>query len=291
MAVGCTSNPPAFKTGWSKNQPPKKFSGRISKKNSPAKLKTFAKKYQEKLPSSASRSPAKKIPLPTVTHEKDSSLMVLVNSGVQYVSRLNLPRGTGAKADPAKNFPAFYMDRLEITISQYKMFDRKYNEKSFADGRQCPDCPAMAIDWISAHRYCLWAGKRLPTEAQWMAAAGGNHGNPWPWGHKFSPEKANLWGDQDGSLSVAPVGSYPKGASPYGLMDTAGNVWEWVSDSYFASGNESTKVRLRIVKGGGWTSDQRQAEISFRNIVDPKIKNPTIGFRCAKPIQKDGWNH
>ena len=126
------------------------------------------------------------------------------------------------------------------------------------------------------------AGKRLPTEAQWMASAGGGASNPWPWGPEFLPEKANLWGDRDGSLGVAKVGSYPQGASPYGVMDTVGNVWEWVSDSYVAPGNDSKKVRLRIVKGGGWTSAKRQAGISSRNIVDPEIKNPTIGFRCAK---------
>ena len=106
----------------------------------------------------------------------------------------------------------------------------------------------------------------------------------WPWGLEFSPEKANLWGDRDGSLGVAKVGSYPQGASSYGVMDTVGNVWEWVSDSYVAPGNESKKVRLGIVKGGGWTSAKQQARISSRNIVDPEIKNPTIGFRCAKPM-------
>jgi len=210
------------------------------------------------------------------------------------MSRLNLPRGiirpdiqAGTQTFRIKVFTAFYMDRLETTVAQYKIFDSKYDEKPFTDGKECPDCPAMGIDWMSAHRYCLWAGKRLPTEAQWMASAGGNTGNPWPWGHEFLPEKANLWGDRDGSLGVAKVGSYPEGASPYGLMDTVGNVWEWVSDSYFAPGNESEKVRLRIVKGGGWTSAKRQARISFRNIVDPEIKNPTIGFRCAKAMSRE----
>ncbi len=215
--------------------------------------------------------------------------MVLVNSGAQHVSVLNHPRGIIRPANPvsrSKNFPAFYMDRLEITVAQYKKFDSKYNEKTFTDGRECPDCPAMGIDWISAHRYCLWAGKRLPTNAEWMTAAGGSKGNFWPWGSQFFPEKANLWGDEDGSLSVAPVGSYPQGASPYGLMDTVGNVWEWISDPYFSSSDKLKKVTLRVVKGGGWTSGKREARISFRNIVDPKIKNPTIGFRCAKSLAR-----
>jgi formylglycine-generating enzyme required for sulfatase activity len=293
MAAGCTSNPPAFKTGLSKHPSPGKFSVRAPKKNRPAESKTFAKRHPEKLPSISSRSPAKKKLLPTLANKKDGSLLVLVHSGAQQVSLLNPPQGTirpGSRADRSKYFPAFYMDRLEITVSQYKMFDGKYNEKLFMDGKECPDCPAMGIDWIHAQRYCLWAGKRLPTEKEWMTAAGGLD-NTWPWGNEFSLEKANLWGDQDGSPAVALAGSYPQGSSPYGLMDTVGNVWEWTSDSYFAPADKSKKNRLRIVKGGGWTSDKRQARIGFRNFVDPKIKNPTIGFRCVKPIQGKGWNH
>lgn len=207
------------------------------------------------------------------------------------MSVLNQPRGIIQPDHPvsrSKTFPAFYMDRLEITVAQYKKFNSNYDEKPFTDGKVCPDCPAMGIDWFSAHRYCLWAGKRLPREMEWMTAAGGHAGNSWPWGQKFSSDRANLWGDdEDGFLTVAPVGSYPKGASVYGLMDTVGNVWEWVSDPFFASGDKSKKAPLRIVKGGGWTSDKQQARISFRNIIDPKLKNPTIGFRCVKtPARK-----
>jgi formylglycine-generating enzyme required for sulfatase activity len=294
MAAGCASNEPAFKTGLPKSPSPQKLSKQKAKKNARAKRQAFAKKYREKLPAISSGSISKKIHLPTVSNKKDGALMVLIDSGVQQVSRLNLPaRGViraGIQADiqasRPKVFRSFYMDRLETTVSQYKKFDGQYDEKSFTDGKECPDCPAMGIDWMSAHRYCLWAGKRLPTEAQWMASAGGGANNPWPWGPEFLPEKANLWGDRDGSSGVAKVGSYPQGASPYGVMDAVGNVWEWVSDSYVAPGNESKKVRLRIVKGGGWTSAKQQAGISSRNVVDPEIKNPTIGFRCAKPINR-----
>jgi len=285
MAAGCASNKPDLKTGLSKKPSREKNTVTVPPRKIKAKPKTSAKRDQEKLRPSASHSPTQKILLPTIANEKDGSLMVLVNSDAQNVSVLNLPRGILRPANPvshSKNFPAFYMDRLEITVAQYKKFDSKYDEHPFTNDRECPECPAMGIDWISAHRYCLWAGKRLPTGAEWMTATVGNSGNSWPWGNKFFPEKANLFGDEDGSLSVAPVGSYPQGTSPYGLMDSVGNVWEWVSDPYFTSSGKSKKLTLRIVKGGGWTSDKREARISFRNIVDPNIKNPTIGFRCAK---------
>jgi sulfatase modifying factor 1 len=293
LAVGCVSNRPASNTGLSKNPSSVKFSKQKSKRKHSRNFLASAKRQREKFPPISSGSASKKMLLPTVTHEKDGSLMVLVNSGVQRVSKLNLPQGvirpvaqTGTQAFRPTAFSTFYMDRLETTVSQYKMFDGQYDEKSFTDGKECPDCPAMGIDWMSAHRYCLWAGKRLPTEAEWVASAGGGQGNLWPWGEKFLPEKANLWGEKDGSLAVAKVGSYPQGASPYGMMDAVGNVWEWVSDSYYAPGKESKKLRLRVVKGGGWTSARQQAGISFRNIVDPEIKNPTIGFRCAKSMSR-----
>ena len=77
--------------------------------------------------------------------------------------------------------------------------------------------------------------------------------------------------EEDGHLSVALVASFPAGASPYGVMDMAGNVWEWV---------QTASKDLQIVKGGGWTSYNNQSKISFRNKVDPKLKNPTFGFCC-----------
>ena len=124
----------------------------------------------------------------------------------------------------------------------------------------------------------------MPTEAEWVSAASGESGNLWPWGNQFSPERANLWGNEDGSLLAAPVGSYSQGASPYGLLDMTGNVWEWVSTPYAVPERGSDTTTLRVIKGGGWTSDKHSARISFRNVVHPAMKNPTIGFRCVKSI-------
>ena len=227
--------------------------------------------------------------LPTVTHLKDRSLMVLVNQGTNRVSQLHFSRGV-IRPDPADSGAfqprAFYMDLMEITVDQYRSFDATYDEKPFTNGEDCPDCPAMGIDWASANRYCHWAGKRLPTEAEWVAAAGGNTGDLWPWGNSYSPERANLSGNEDGSFLAAPVGSHPQGASPYGLLDMTGNVWEWVGDPSLSTQKGSKQTTLRIVKGGGWTSDKQSGRISYRNIVDPAMKNPTIGFRCAKSLLK-----
>jgi formylglycine-generating enzyme required for sulfatase activity len=300
LNIGCASTPPLqsdFTNTQASGKQRAKFrsqkgnahsiaSRRTSGKNSRRPLTLAAKKNRSRrggYPPSANR----KILLPTVSNAKDRTLMVLVNSGANRMSLLDLPRGTLRSEQPVSGSvppTAFYLDQLEITVGQYKVFDDKYDETPFTEGRSCPNCPAMGIDWTHANRYCQWAGKRLPTEVEWVTAASGESGNLWPWGNEFSPERANLLGHEDGSFSVAPVGSYPQGASPYGLLDMTGNVWEWVSTPYAPSGGGPETTPLRIVKGGGWTSDKKSARISFKNVVYQAMKNPTIGFRCAKSI-------
>jgi formylglycine-generating enzyme required for sulfatase activity len=214
--------------------------------------------------------------LPTILNEKDQTLMILVNKG-KYLVGIKKMASSGTLR-PDKNgsqslsLPAFYIDRTETTVENFKKFQPRYNEKLYTNGKPCPQCPVMGINWIQASKYCKWAGKRLPSEAEWEAAARGNSTFTWPWGNEFLPQHANTFGEKDGHLSVAPVASLPNGASPYGVMDMAGNVWEWV---------KTEKSDLRVVKGGGWTSYKNQSKISFRNAVDPKLKNPTFGFRCA----------
>ncbi|GJL77227.1 MAG: hypothetical protein NPINA01_02160 [Nitrospinaceae bacterium] len=299
----CASNPPHSNSGPYKNRGAAKKNANPSFKNETAnssffnnagndrsngqRVKTASNKTQGRRTDFSLQTSDTGILLPTILNAKDQSLMVLVNSGVNRVSLLDLPRGTlqpGKQGSGAIHPSAFYLDRLEITVEQYKIFDNRYDEKLFTDGKECPKCPAMGIDWTGAHQYCLWAGKRLPTEAEWVAAASGESGNLWPWGNTFSSERANLWGNDDGSLQAAPVGSYPQGASPYGLLDMTGNVWEWVSTAFLPSRQGPEAPPLRIIKGGGWTSDKQSARISFRNVVYPSMKNPTVGFRCAQSI-------
>ena len=168
---------------------------------------------------------------------------------------------------------AFYIDRTETTVANFKKFQPRYDEKPYAYGKPCPQCPAMGIEWIQAYKYCKWAGKRLPNELEWEAAARGSSTFTWPWGNDYLPQNANTFGKEDGHLFAAPVASFPMGASPFGVMDMSGNVWEWV---------KTESKNSYIVKGGGWTSDKNQSKISFRNSVDAKLKNPTFGFRCAR---------
>ena len=226
--------------------------------------------------------------LPTILNEQDKTLMILINAGKYLVGKKKLsPRGTLVKNKvPFTNLAAFYIDRTEITVTQFRKYQPNYDEKPYTGGEDCPDCPAMGINWIQASKYCRWAGKRLPREEEWEAAARGVTNFSYPWGEVFLPHRSNLLGEEDGHLFSAPVGSFQAGASASGVMDMAGNVWEWVDSKK----SERPQPETRIVKGGGWTSDKKQARISFRNHVDLKMKNPTFGLRCAKSLIKEKRN-
>ena len=220
--------------------------------------------------------------LPTILNEQDQSLMILIRAGNYLVrkKRLSNHEKLNKKEISFLNLAAFYIDRTEITVTQFRKYQSHYNEKLFTNGKDCPNCPAMGINWIQASKYCLWAGKRLPQEEEWEAAARGANNFSYPWGKRFLSLHSNLLGKEDGYLFSAPVGSFLSGASASGLMDMAGNVWEWVDKKQSAK----SRTKTRIVKGGGWTSNKDQARISFRNHVDLKMNNPTFGFRCAKSL-------
>lgn len=222
-----------------------------------------------------------KVLFATILHARDQSLMVLVNP---ETTDARGAEKAGEKPVPKlKNIQPFYIDLYEVTVKRFTAFDPKYDEKPYTDNQPCPNCPAMAIDWFSANKYCRWAGKRLPTEGEWEMAARGNTSTPWPWGNQFSPKYANLEGNEDGYLFAAPVGSFPQGASPYGVQDMIGNVWEWVSHPVGTETSDPKKIPY-VAKGGGWTSSPTTAKIPYRNIVDPALKNPTFGFRCSKSL-------
>jgi formylglycine-generating enzyme required for sulfatase activity len=128
--------------------------------------------------------------------------------------------------------PAFLIDQLEVTNMQYKRFvdatgwppPPKWVDATYADGADF--IPVAEITWWDAMGYAKWAGKRLPSEVEWEKAARGTDGRRFPWGDKFSPDFAN------NEITLLPVGSKPQGASPYGVIDMAGNVAEWTASVY-----------------------------------------------------------
>ncbi|HEX5647231.1 MAG TPA: formylglycine-generating enzyme family protein [Nitrospira sp.] len=194
----------------------------------------------------------------------------------------------------------FLIDRFEVTNHQYQQFvaatgHRKPGlpsryAKSGAKVRGVNQ-PIVYVSWDDAEAYCRWRGKRLPAEAEWEKAMRGTDGRLWPWGDREQPDGANWARVKDGYEVSARVGTFQIDKSPYGVMDGAGNVMEWVADwydeTYYKSSPDQNPPSpeygtYRVLRGGSYTTTGADVRITSRSKMMPDFRDETIGFRCAR---------
>ena len=206
---------------------------------------------------------------------------------------------------------AYYIDKYPVTNAEYGEFIAAINHPPprHWDGGAYPESlanhPVIYVSWHDARAYAQWAGKRLPTETEWEKAARGVDGRTYPWGNEFDSSKCSLsimkralFDQRAGSsapiVSTAPVGKSPAGASPYGVFEIAGNVWEWTSDWYLPYAGNSCKNRNygekdKVIRGGSWLEGKDETlrvytRCANRLHAPPNYKASNIGFRCAKDV-------
>ena len=187
--------------------------------------------------------------------------------------------------------PAYKIDITEVTMAQYRLYMKQTGKPApkFMDNERFNQDhqPVVGITWQEAADYCATLGKRLPTETEWEKAARGTDSRYYPWGNEPDKTRANVRGKQDDFRYSSPVGHDPRGASPYGILDMAGNAWEWTADWYQPHPgntypNDFYGKQFRVIKGGSWFSNMDLARIAVRGKSLPDRRSNYIGFRCAK---------
>jgi gamma-glutamyl hercynylcysteine S-oxide synthase len=199
---------------------------------------------------------------------------------------------------------AFRIDKYPVTNAQYALFIAEVAHRaptSWTNGAIPQGFklhPVTYVYWQDAMDYCTWAGGSLPTEAQWEKAARGTDGRRWPWGNRMSPKLLNTYNTVG---STSPVFAHMNGASPYGAIDMAGNVSEWVKNDFKpypgstaptsmfiakASKTFGEAEHYKAIRGGSWRSDPFSTATYHRNYAMRGDASDFIGFRCAYPATK-----
>lgn len=236
----------------------------------------------------------------------DVDEMVLIPDGVVTIGTDEKTGLTfGNEFDSQQVFvDAFYIDKYEVTNGQYAtfLFETGHRKPMFWDSPTLNTSkqPVVGVNWEDAETYAKWAGKRLPTDIEWEKAARSFDGRLYPWGNNYDTSFGNF--DDDGKMNgnldgyameTAPVGSFPKGISPYGLSDMSGNVWEWVISTFEDSAINTKPVDgkphptnglVYTIRGGSWTNGPGDTRTTVFYVYPAQCSDhsSSVGFRCVK---------
>jgi len=234
---------------------------------------------------------------------KDGSILIPVPEGPFLMGS---PAGDPVAEEDEKpqhthHVSGFRMALHPVTNAQYRKFVDEtgqppprsdhgvaiWERNEFPEGMA--NHPVVWVTWEDAHAYCEWAGLRLPTEAEWENTARGEDGQAYPWGNEWDPTRAACL-ENSSHRGTCSVWEHAEGASPYGLLDMAGNVWEWCRDWYdpdayrrYKTGDISLPDRgtARVLRGGFWGDTEQSLRTAARGRYRPEGTNGLHGFRCA----------
>ncbi|MEI7990738.1 MAG: SUMF1/EgtB/PvdO family nonheme iron enzyme, partial [Chloroflexota bacterium] len=194
----------------------------------------------------------------------------------------------------------YWMDKTEVTNAMYQKCvadgtckdpvggKASNTHNDYYDNSQYANYPVIYVDWNQAQGYCKWAGGSLPSEAQWEKAARGTEGRKYPWGDQSPTCTLANYSECGGDTKA--VGSMADGASPYGVLDMSGNVWEWVNDwygdNYYQSAPQKNPMgpdsgQYRVLRGGSWDGEARDLRSAYRSGGSPGSRGSDGGFRCV----------